>query len=254
MRNTLVTYGVMVFGVAFALLGIGCDTGDREPDRQVPGDPLYEMWNSQGDRVVIRDGSGDAAYKVRLRSNGLKVYDRKFRALGYVDFPIDYTATPMSGENTDDTGGAVETDAGASTNEEGGEIHVRRLGGGDTERLKRVDTDVWALSDRLRIERTAKGWAVFDGDAQWIGRFSRGEQGDWRLEHREGGSGEWRIGDEDGELRVHRDGKTRFRTDASELPSEVLLALVLGEVSLLDRMAVAGWLRTRSESAGGAGE
>jgi hypothetical protein len=236
----------MALVVTFALLGTGCDSDDGESDRQEPGGPLYEMWDSQGDRVLVRDASGDAAYKLRIRSNGLKVYDSKFRALGYVDFPIDQPAASSSEEAREDAGSAVAADAGEEANAGAGEIRVRRLGGDDTERLKQVNADVWGLGERVRIERTAEGWAVFGDNAEWIGQFSRADQGDWRLEHGEEGTGEWRTERKDGELLVRRGGETRFRASSEELPAEVLLALVLEELSLLDRMAVAGWLRARS--------
>ncbi len=248
LRNPKIPHGLVALVVAFAVLGVGCDNDDREPDRQEPGGPLYEMWNSEGDRVVVRDGSGESVYKLRLRSNGLKVYDRKFRALGYVDFPVDQPATLPSRETTDDAGKAGPADTEVSSNGQAGEIRVRRLGGDETERLKQVNADVWALGDRLRIERTAEGWAVFDGDAEWVGQFSRGDQGNWRLEYGEEGSGEWRVDKENGELLVRRNGETQYRAESGELPPEALLALGLEELSLLDRMAVAGWLQARSSS------
>lgn len=182
--------------------------------------------SGEGTRVVVEDGTGTAAAKLRVRRSSLKVYDDRFVPLGEL-------------RGSEGTAAASRGDGGAAR----GSPRVYRYDDNSRAAFERRRAGVWELADRLRVERTGRGWAVFDADADWLGRFEEGERDRWQLVHGRAPEVTSRLRSEDGAWIVERDGKEVLRTRLPEdVPPALLLAMELEAISVLDRAAVGLWL------------
>lgn len=223
--------------LAALLFAVGCRGETDNRDR--PGGPLYEMWGAAGERIVVtRDGLGEDGdgeegvdeplAKLRRRSDGYKVYDANFVPVGVV----------REGGSPAEQG----ADAEASVRRP---IRVEALKEGTRSELRREEPDIWGLEGRFRLERTARGWAVYDAESTWIGRFeftgAKGE-GEWRLYRGRNEESVWRVQSDAEGRTVEEAGSVRYRLKRGELDRSILLALALEELSLPDRVAIGLWL------------
>lgn len=231
----------MVLAALLLAMAVGCREENDNRDR--PGGPLYEMWGAGGERiVVIRDTPGDEGEeeqdaeersseplaKLRRRSDGYKVYDANFVPVGVVrerEGPVEH---------------GVDAESSALR-----PIRVESLEAGTRSVLRRKEVDIWGLEGRFRLERTARGWAVYDAESTWIGRFeftgTKGK-GEWRLYRGRNEESVWRVQSGAEGRSVEEAGVTRYRLKHGELDRSILLALALEELSLPDRVAIGLWL------------
>lgn len=198
----------------------GCND-EKRVNRDKPGGPLYRMWDSNGERIIVTDAKDEVVCKFRKRSRGIKVYDSDLAPVGVV--------------------GSGPTQEGESSPEER-QVRVEHLGKEPTEVLEHRGENIWEMERTFRLERTSDGWAVFDENAEWIGRFHRGDDGGWRLEKGRNEPKVSSVEKRDRGMRSKSGRKTVFETRSNEMEAPVLLALSLDELSLVHRVAIGRWL------------
>ena len=208
----------VALSVLFAGAG-GCTDHDHE-NRQKPGGELYQMWSADGERMLVEHSSGELAYKLRRRTAGWKVYGEDLVPVGVVR--AGWRGSKLSGD--------------------GRGIRVERLESGSVTDLVRREEDVWELPGAFRLERAAEGWAVYDAEAEWIGRFYRAERR-WQLDRGRHEESIWRVRREEGRQILKRGGEAVYQVWADREASAVLLALALEELDIVERVAVGAWLQ-----------
>jgi len=228
-RNGSTFRAGVVAAVVVAVAVLGCDDNKENPYR--PKGQLRQTWSADGERIAVTDATDEIAFKFRRRSRGLKVYDRRLKAAGFV-------RTPAEGEDEADAG---ESDGDADS---GPRIRVRRVGETEGRPLERRTEGVWAVDDAMRLERTADGWAVLNAEGNWLGRCFRAD-GEWRLVTDQSDDTSWQIVAGEDFTRLKRGGETRYRVAAGAVPEAVLLALAIEDLPVLYRVAVGEWLVRR---------
>jgi hypothetical protein len=176
---------------------------------------------------MLVDAEGATLRKLRKQRNRFKVYGDDLAALGYVEWSDD---EPASIEMT-----ALET--------------------GETSTIKPVDPDdekptAFEMPGHFRIEKTRRGWAVFDQDREPLGIFEKLDEGGWQLRSKADApdafkkKAVFRVETADaGPATVTRDGKTIAHVRIGELSPLELLALQLPGLAPIEQVAVGAWLR-----------
>ncbi|TXD39079.1 hypothetical protein FRC98_01355 [Lujinxingia vulgaris] len=103
----------------------------------MPGERLYEQYTTRGKRLVFEGADGER-FKVRLRSNQVRVYDSALRPVGRVRMSDDAQIIAASFEGEDATSAWISE-------------------------------DVAELSGHWRVERADERWAIFDARGQLLG-------------------------------------------------------------------------------------
>lgn len=214
--------GLVVFALVLLALG-GCRDGSDDSTQE-----YREELAASGDRLVVTDGDGEPIGKVRVRTDRYKVYDASLAPVGFVSW----------GERVSTTDADEEAEA----------IAVRSIEATEPERIETDDEPTVEFEGRWRVERIDRGWAVFDEDAELIGRFERRDDR-WQF-RRDDDSSALTVEKRDGRMRIVRDdGSEAARASSDELSELELLAWQLEELDALDRAAVGVWLHHRAGDA-----
>jgi hypothetical protein len=172
--------------------------------------------DASGKRVLVTDANGDTVAKLRKRNTKFKVYDESLAPVGFVEW-----------QKAEGEGGARVT--------------MRSLDGKTRESVEPVSEDSFEIEGRVRIERTDRGWAVFDKDAALVGIFERGSDEEWVL--RPDYEGEPFEATRDGvDWKVKQGEETVLKARANALARPEILALKLDGLSVLERMSVGAWM------------
>ena len=174
----------------------------------MPGDPLYEQFTSEGDRIVI-DAHDDAlGMKIRRRRHSTRVFDAKMIPLGQVRIDDD-------------------------------RVEQRSLDGTQRTSAEWIDDDTAHMPDAWRIERTDNGWDIFDADATVIALLRRSED-QWTLRPTRGDVVTLTTSTDGGtDLVVDGQGHMVLNTRADRLSSVSLLILAIDELDPLHRYSLA---------------
>lgn len=189
----------------------GCYQQPDPPRQFVPGNDLYEQFTSEGDRVVIRAPTDDAAeLKIRDRTRETRVYDDNMAPVGRV--------------GADDDG-----------------VHQRTVDGQTERRVKAPEDDRVRLADRWRATTTNGTWTIYDADDTRLATWRADEDG-WTMD-RPSDSSTWRVERDDGDVRVVADDASSPLIEARSpgWSDPRLLALTLDELEALDRYTLAVW-------------
>ena len=128
----------------------GCE---REPEPNVyrPGGSYQNVLDARGKRIIVRDGDGATLGKWRERDESLRVYGPDMILLGEVSW--------------DEAKDRVEVIPRAA----------------EPVWLAKTSDGVWQLPGRLRLERVANGWGIFDASSRRLGYVAEVEPGKFAL-------------------------------------------------------------------------
>lgn len=195
------------------LLGLtlaGCWRNQEPPRRFVPGEPLYEQFTTQGNRLVIQGEEGPTL-KLRQRRSHTRVYDEKMRFVGQIR--------------------PAEDDQFQERLPRGHNAHVTGW----------VSADVAELPEAWRVERADGGWDVYHSDGSLLALWRHDENG-WRMRRNYSQSTSYAV--------VVEEGTTALVDSAQKSILEIrgqgyedlqILAWAIEELPPLSRAALALW-------------
>ncbi len=198
--------------VVASLLAGACFQPQEPPRQFVPGDPLYEQFSSQGDRIIVDADDEQLALKVRRRRHTTRVFDHAMRPVGTVSIDED-------------------------------EVEHRTVDGQNRTTARWLDDDSAQLDGAWRIERADGGWDIFDDHATVIALLRRSSDDEqWILRPTRGALVTLSI-DTDGDITriVTTDDRRILEAAHGELSPISLLILTLDELPALDRYSLAAW-------------
>lgn len=189
---------------------------DEPRDAESSAMKYQSKLDSAGERIVVRNAQGDTVAKLRKRKTKYKVYDETLAPVGFVSW-----------QKADD----------------GVRVELRTLDGEADKRVEKVSDDVYAIDGQVRIERTARGWAVSGKDDKPVGVFEKGEGNDeWTLQPADNGQ-PYEATRDARTWTIEQGGEKLLELRARDMTRLEVLALQLEGLPTLERVAVGTWMQ-----------
>ncbi len=191
--------------LVLALSLTGCNMSGQSPPRH-----KYKTPDAIGRKLIVVNDHGDTLAKVRIRSDGTRLYGPDMLPFGMV-----------------------------SRDENG--LGFQRYGETTTSYLEPDPSGIWECADSLRIEPVDRGWAIFGANAKLIGYVEFAQGWTFRLGYDD--KAKWVVTGRE----VVSNADTVCSGRSGRLEPEMTLSLCIEGLPVESRALLGVWLQEQNE-------